>query len=183
MELFEDFITLDLSDYDKFGVAFPIGVFLTLLTLGIIVALFVIYFKNLYSTTLLSKLLRREAMSEESALTLAELKIDTTAIRNAITKGGRLGSMVKRVGEEKLTYEEFIALKKEKKYKEEKIDFESARFYLSAEKLPEIKTHIKYNTGTILQPIILSVVLIVIWVCLALFLDDLLYFINSSIKS
>ena len=177
-----DFLLVDLSDYDKFGIAFPLGVFITLLAVALIFTVFFIYYKKAATSTLISKLLRKNATSEVAALTLDELKINTLPIRLLISGGGKISQLVIQVGKENLSYEEYNALTKKKGYKEEKTDFSTARFYLSPDMLAEAKTEVKYNTGTILQPIIIAVAILLLWVLLAIFTDDLLYLINSNIK-
>jgi len=182
MDFIIDFLSLDLQSFDKFGTSFPVGIFLTLLLLALAVSTFFINYHKMQNTEILQKLLRKNATSADTALTLKELRIDRPSIRQALTKGGKLTFIVKKQGDTPITYEEYMARKKKRGYKEEKTNFDTARFYIDPEQMKRAESEVYHGSSSWLQPIIITLILCGIWFLLAMFTDDILAFINSCIK-
>ena len=183
MSFIKDFFFLNLIKYENILFYFPIGMLLTLLTVAMCAAVFVINHRNGYICAMIKQLLRHGATDETSAKTLKELHLDKTyGLKGALSRSGQLSFLVKRAGDVKISYEEFVKSQKKRGYKEEKIDFSEARFYLSQEQLNRAKGTLEKNGASLWKPILLSIIFIAIWVLLALFLPDLLDYINSSLK-
>ena len=180
----KNFFTLNLKDYSNIGINFPMGIFLIMLTVALIVAVFVINDYKSKTAELLKQMFRHEARDEESAKTLKALRIKSgLTIKHALSGEGRLKDLVRRVGEKKLTYEEYVALTKKRGYKEEKIDFESALFYLDEDNIQKAKRIYENDTSSIVRPILISIMLVAILVCLSFLVPELLTAINNSLAS
>ena len=182
MESLKRFLLLDLADFENLGVPFPIGLVLTGVILAIIIATFVINYRKLYTTHLLRQLIRHGATSEECAKTLSELRASSFAIRHALMRGGKLTYIVKMQGAEDQTYEEYVAKAKEKGYREERIDFSTARFYIPEDKLELAEKTLEHPTDGWLSPIIISVALVIFWFVAFKYTEVLLNLINGSSK-
>ena len=74
-----------------------------------------------------------------------------------------------------------MRLPKKDRYKSEKIDFGSSRFYIAPEQLDRARTTLDKTSSSIFKPVLIAVILIAIWLLLALLLPDLLSYINSSL--
>ena len=179
MKFIKDFLFLNLADYENIGINMPIGAVLIFLTDAMIVFAFYTNYIKTSSSALCSRLLRYGAIGEEKGKKLRELRLDgSLGIKMALKSGGELSSIVKRVGEKKMTYEEYVEASSKKGYKEEKIDLGEASFYIVPEKTDSAKKIASAN-HSILSPVILSVVLVGILVLCAFFLPDLLALINK----
>jgi hypothetical protein len=181
MEFIKNFIFLNLNSYENFGVDFPLGLFLVLLMAGICLASFYLNYYKSQTTALYKQLLRHGATSEEGAKTLGELRLSASrTLRLALSRGGELASIVKRAGEIKPTYEEYVEKSSKRGYKPEKINFEEARFYIEEGKTDKAKRLIEHSSPALWKPILLAIALAVLLVLMALFLPDLLALINKA---
>lgn len=179
----KDFFLLNLNDYSNININFPIIIFLFAFAISLSIVFFIINARAMRSVNLVKQLLRHEAHDEKSAKTLRELKIkEDFLMRNMLSqKTGRLASIVCRVGDTRMTYEEYMKLVKGKNYKEERIDFSTARFFVSKEREELAKRMIDRDNSSILKPILISIFVFAVVACLALITPDLLSYINRSI--
>ncbi len=182
MSFILDFLLLDLAQYENFGISFPIGFFITILLLALSCACFVINYRKMYTTEALRRFIRLEALSEKKAKTLTELRLDKRAIRSALSRSGQLTYLIRRVGEQMLTPEEYTAKKKSRTLKEEKIDFTSAKFYLDPEKIKRAENEIANGSTSWWQPAVLTAIFVAIFILLAIFAKDILFAINESVS-
>ena len=84
------------------------------------------------------------------------------------------------VGRTKPTYEEYMALSKEKRHTDEKIDFETARFFIPKENVGKA-TMIKDKENPSVQRTVLVCILIVaLTVCLMLLMPGILTLISNA---
>ncbi len=180
-KLIYDFFFINLKDYPNIGIDFEINVFLLVLTVALCVSFFFInHYRNMMQS-IIKQLTRHGAKDEESAKTLTELGLDRAfALKWALSRGGQLSRVVARVGEKTYTYEEYVALSKQKGgIKDEKIDFAEARFYIR-ESANDRAKHILENYGTSTPRAVLYCVLfLAMYVCLALSMPELLSLINN----
>lgn len=183
MDFIVDFLLLDLKDFENFGISFPIGLFTTLFLLALSCACFVINYRKMYTTEVLRQLFRHESTSPENAKTLKALRLDRASIRSALSRSGHLTYLVRRVGEETLTYEQYRSKKKNRTLKEEKINFSEAKFYLDPEKIKRAENEIANGSTSWWQPTILTTVFIAIFIFLAIFGSDILSAINNSVST
>ena len=183
MEFLKDFFFLNLSDYENIKFDFPLGIFSVFLTVVMILAVFVIAHQNIGQTHLLRQLIRREAISEENAKSFAELGIDgSLSAKFAYLCGGQIRKIVKVAGREEKTYEEHIAESKKRGYKEEKIDFKNARFYIESEMIEKGKRIVSEGEVSYLKPIIISVAILALFFLFAAFSDEILSLVNSWLQ-
>lgn len=184
MGFLKDFFFLDLSDYENFGMSFPLGLFLILLTIGISSALFVINYNKMIMATALKKLLRHKATDELSAKTLSDLGLDgVKKLKHALSHSGQLSYIVKRVGAEEITYDEYLSKSKEKGFKEEKIDFSTEKFYISPDKIDRAKKILEEDNSSFTKPIVLTAVMVAVLILFAILAPDVLSAINSSLEA
>ena len=184
MKILKDFFFLNLIGFENIGIYFPIGVFLILLcAVGCFSVFFLTYYKK-YTRTLYSQLLRHNAIGEESAKTLLELRITPSfMLRSSLSrKNGQLTYIVKRVGEEQISYEEYIKRARERKNKEEKIDFYTARFYIPKERRDTAKKLLEGGEPSWIIAGILSVLFVGLLVLAVFTARDFLSLINGLIK-
>ena len=183
MEFIKDFWSLNLNQYENIGLYFPVGVFLVLLCVVMSGAAFFLTYYKRNTVTLYKQLLRHEATCEDKAKTLRELRLDAShAIRSALSKSsGQLTYVVKRVGEVKENYEEYIKKSKGRGYKPEKINFDEARFYIAEDKVDIAKKNVSGAEPAWWKPIAITVTMVVIVVLLAIFLPDILSAMNKNL--
>ena len=176
---FEDFIDnyifLNTKDYFGNAVDFPINIILLSLAVGLTAAIFVITFHRRYTARLMMQLLRHNAIGEENAKTLGEIHITPGFfLKSSLSKTCQLTSIVKRVGAITYTYEEYEKLSREKGFKEEKIDFESAKFYILPEMATKAKTINDEGEPSYVKAALSGVLILSVFVCLALFMPEIL---------
>lgn len=180
-KLLYDFFFLNLKDYPNIGIDFEINVFLLVLTLALCVSFFFVNHHRSMMQTIVKQLTRHEATDEDSAKTLTELGLGRAfVLKWALSRPGLLTRIIGRVGEKSYTYEEYVALSKKKGgLKEEKIDFNEARFYIRESGAERAKLILE-NYGTSLPRAILYCVLfLVLYVCIALSMPEILSLIDS----
>ena len=183
LEDLKEFFFLNLNDYSNIEISFPIGIFLILITVALCVFAFLYAYRRIIIVGVLKQLLRHDATNEENAKTLSKLHVhDGFLLKNMLSKtSGQLKSIVCRKGETKMTYEQYLILSKAKGYKEEKIDFSCAEFYINPEKLDDAKKIVESESPSMIKPLLMSILLLVLLLCVSLTLPQLLDYINNSI--
>jgi len=182
MDFIKDFLSLNLSQYENFGVNFPIGAFLSIFSLAMCVAFFIYNYQKRYTALILKQLLRHSATSAETAKTLKDLHLENNFyLKSALSGSGQLSHLVKSSENLKPTYEEYISNAKKRGFKEAKINFDNARFYISEEKMSRVKRIVETNNTEWWRPVLFSAILILLLVILSIFLPDILQAINSSV--
>ena len=109
------------------------------------------------------------------------MRIDGWRTRLLLSSSDRLKKLVGRVGEREYTYEEFVRLNKEKKYKEEKIDFATARFYLREEGIGRSRHIVEVGHTSMLNTVLFSILIFAIYVCILLLMPEILTVINNML--
>ena len=181
MRVIKEFFFLNLSRFENIGIYFPIGVFLILLCAVACFSVFYLTYYKMYTRSLYKQLLRHNAINEESAKTLSEMRLDSSfAIRASLSRrNGQLTYIVKRAGEEDVSYEEYIDKEKKRENREEKIDFASARFYIPKERVDRAKRILESAEPSWVIAGILSALFIGLLVLSMFFAYDALAFING----
>ena len=139
-EFYTRFFLINTNEYYNLGADLWINKLLFIL-MPIVVLIWVGYHLVRNNTFLIVKrLAKRDAMSEDNAKTLAELGLaDRKILKWMLSGDGRITRLVKRKGAPVYTYEEYVEAQKRRKKKstdgaldpgKEKIDFETAEFYL-----------------------------------------------------
>ena len=178
----KEFLNLNLNDYENIGINFPLGLFLILITVAISISAFIISKRRGDRAVFLKQLSRHEAFSAESAKTLVELRISPTYfLKKMLTQSGELTSIVKRVGASTYSYEEYVKLSKSRSFKEEKIDFATAKFYISDTGRDRARGLYERESPSLARPIMLCVMLFVMLICLSFLIPELLTLLNQSL--
>ena len=125
------------------------------------------------------QLVRHEAYTEELAKTLAELRVDNTfVVKRVLSNNNILTKIVARAGAKAYSYEEYVALSKEERDAVEKIDFDTAAFYIREDKKNFALSVIeKYNTS-IAKTILAVAFVAVMCVCIISCMPGILNVIN-----
>ena len=181
--ILKKYFFLNLKDYPNIGVDIYINQVILIFTVGIIIASFLINYNRTGINLIVKRLLRKKAMAPDSALTISELGISSYRTRSLLKSSGQLKKLVARVGEESLTYEEYTKLIKNKKYKEERLDFTSARFYLREEMIGRSRHIVEAGTTSMLNAVLFAVLLISVYICLSLLMPDILNLINNMLAN
>ena len=176
-----EYLSINLKSYENIGIDLEINKLLFLVAFALCAVFFVVNYKRSLISEAIRQLLRHGALSEDSAKTLGELGLsDSRGIRKELSGDSQLRRMVMIVGEKKLTYEEYVALQKQKK-KPDAPDLDTARIYIAPESLERAKfIYNNYNTS-IMKTLLLCVFCLAISVCLMLLSPGLLSLINSSL--
>lgn len=179
-----DFFFLNLNEYSNINVDFQINIALFAIAIGICVAAIAITLYRSSLQKIIKQLTRFEAKDEASARTLAELGLEKSLIlKMALSREGRLTRMIGRVGEVKYTYEEYIALSKEKGFRHEKVDFTVAQFYIRDDKQDDARNIIENYGASIYRALLYCVLVIALYVCLMIFMPEILTVINNAMGS
>ena len=182
-----DYLSLNLADYDNIGIDFEISKFLLIVLAGLCVSFFVLDWHRGYMLLAVKKLFRHGALDENSAKTLAELGIERSlSVKWALSSDTRLSKIMKRVGAPEYTYEEYVALMKErkkqkKKTADERPDFVNDRFYINPKRLDEARAIEQSYSSSFLKTLLFCLMFAIIFVGITLIMPELLSLINSSI--
>ena len=146
-EFYTRFFLINTNEYPNLGADLWINKVLFIL-LPIVVLIFIGFHLVRNNTFLIVKrLAKRNAMGEDSAKTLKDLGLaDKKILRLMLSGDGQITRLVKRKGAPTYTYEEYVAAQKKKKKtvedmaneencnptRKDKIDFETAEFYLDS---------------------------------------------------
>ena len=181
-KIFYDFFLINLKDYPNIGGDLYINVLLLCVALGICATAIVVTLYRSSLQRLIKQLTRLGAESEESARTLREMGLEKSIVlRMALSREGRLTRLVGRVGEVKYTYEEYLALSKQKGFRHEKIDFTTAEFYIREEHTAEAKNIIDNYGASMLRAVLYSVGVIAVYVCVMFFMPEILSLIDAAL--
>ena len=179
IELIKLFFSVNLKDYENLKLDFEINKFILVAFIGVLIAIIIssIYRSSVYLLT--SRLLRKEALGEDNAMTLSELGINLFRIRYVLSGNSRLKDIINRVGELKPTYEEYVAQMKAKKKTPDKIDFEEAKFYISLENTDKAKEIVLKSNTSVLNIILFCVLLFILTVALIILMPEILGWLNG----
>ena len=176
---FKHYFFINLKDYPSFGFDFPITVVLFCFLIAMIFTTIVVNYKRRKIEEMISALTRHKAFDEENAKTLSELSLDKRVFSGILSSDGQLTKMVARVGEIKMSYDEFVALTKTKGYKEEKPDYDTARFYIKDEGRDRARRVIELGSASTLNTLLFCLLLVAVFICLALLMPGILSALNS----
>ena len=180
-EFYKKFFLLNLKEYSNINIDFPITALLFAVSIAFIAVIIIVNFRRNRTELLVRQLKRHKAISEETALTLSEIKLDNFIFRKLLSAEGQLTKLVGRAGEKKYTYEEYIALTKGKD-KSETINFEKARFYLRAESNERITHILEGGSPTVLNTVLLCILVLAAFVCISFIMPGILNIINNLLE-
>ena len=179
----KEYLSVNLNDYENIGTNFEINKFILICAIALCVVAFYVNYRRALMVNIVKQLLRKNAINEENAKTLEELNLDSSrGIKKAIFASSQLRRLICIVGENRPTYDEYVAAQKEKK-KIDSPDPSTVRIYIKAESLDRAK-HI-YNTYnvSILNTLLACVLIITFGVCLVLVIPELLTLINDTLAA
>lgn len=177
-----DFFFLNLNEYSNINVDLQINIVLFAVAIAICVSAVIITLYRSSLQKIIKQLTRLEATDEASARTLAEMGLEKSIfIKMALSREGRLTRMIGRVGEVQYTYEEYLELSKKKGFRHEKVDFASAEFYIRPDKQDEARNIIENYGASMYRTVLYCVMVIAVYVCLMLFMPEILTLINDAI--
>ncbi len=180
-EFYNKYLSINLNDYSNIGIDLEISKILFCFLVGLIIVTVIINYRRASMILIIKKLLRHEVLSEDKAKTLSELDADNFGTRLSLRSDKRLLQVVKRAGEKQYTYEEYSALIKSKDFKEEKINFDEAKFYLNESTLDDAKKIVDVPAPSVVNTILFCVLLVAIYICIILIIPELLNLINNLI--
>lgn len=179
--LFLQYVFLNFKDYKNLGFNFPIGLILIFFAIVFPIAVFVINKRKNTVTLVVKQLTRHEAFSEESAKTLSALRLSNIkSLKKSLFYGGQLSSMIKIVGYQKPSYEEYVKSKKEKK-KLDKPNFDEMKIFISPDSKEKAETIAEAEITPIWKPVVISAAGVIIIAILFIFMPEILDFLNKSI--
>ena len=94
---------------------------------------------------------------------------------------GRISRIITSTNKKEYTYEEYTALIKDKKFKEEKIDFENDRFFIKEGSVDEANAIIEGSNPTVVSTILFGLLILASCMCIIFIMPGLLNLINSLI--
>ena len=180
----KEYLSLNLKDFENIGIDFEINKFLVLVGLSLCIASFIISRRRALLCEMIKQLFRHGATSEEGAKTLGDLGLlGSRGIRRALISDSQMRKLVNFVGERNLSYEEYIALSREKKKTFDVPDFNTARFFVPEKSLDRAK-HV-YNTysTSLIHTVLLCLLCISVTVCLIMLSPSIVALVNSSLAS
>lgn len=132
---------------------------------------------------LVVKLIRHEAFTEDSAKTLEDLGLaKSLIIPYLLSRENMLSKIVKIRGKREYTYEEYLALSKEERLAEEKIDVSKSALYIPEES-SERARHIKEKYMMSKAKLVLACVFVfLIYIIVASSMSEILNVINNLLK-
>ena len=184
-EFYTRFFLINTNEYPNLGADLWINKVLFVL-MPIVVLIFISYQLVRNNTFLIVKRLsKRNATSTDNAKTLKDLGLaDRKILKWMLSGDGRITRIVKRKGAHVYTYEEYVEAQKRKKKAtdgtadnhlgKEKIDFETAEFYLNSEENDRImKICEKYEVRT-RNTVIMSIAIAVGFIIVMLLMHEIL---------
>lgn len=178
-EFYDSFICLNLNQYKNLKVDFEINKFLIIALVGLVAAIIIINYVRSSMYLTVNKLIRHEAIGEENAKTVGELGLNLRRVKRCLASSSQLKTIISRVGEEKLSYEEYIAKCKSKDKTLDKIDFEIAKFYVIKEKTDEARELGLKSKSLVLNTVLFCVLSVVAVVCLIFLMPEILTLVNN----
>ena len=179
--LFFKHLFLDFSDYSNIKISFPIGLVTMFLCIALCVMVFLVSYKEATNAKIAVQLLRHEAKSEDTAVSLKKLRLNEKRYKKALSGTGKLTKMVVRAGYARPTYEEYVSAKNS-----EKRDFfppvtDDDKFYIAKDSLDAAELLANADRSTVVKPIVLSLVILVVFSLLFIFMPDILNAVNAWI--
>ena len=178
-EFYNKYFLINTNEFPNIGMDLEINKILFCFLLGLIVTTVIYNYRTEGNSRLIKKLLRYEAFSEDNAKTLDELGLNNFNSRLSLSGSGRIKKIISRVGETAMSFEEYTEALKNKSYKEEKIDFKEARFYLNEKSLEDEKRIAETNNTSLLNTILLCVLMTTVYVFVMFLMPSILTVINN----
>lgn len=173
---FETYVLVNLKDYFGEGYDMQPMLWLLFLTVGVCLACFALHFTKNMQYTLVKQLLRHKAQDASSAKSLTDLGLAShVLLRSALKRGGAINRLIDRVGTETLTYEQYVAMQKDKEARRRlSVDPREQSFYISTEKREAAERILAEGSASVLRPIAACAAVLLFYLLLALVFPSLL---------
>lgn len=202
---YKDYICLNTKDYTNIGFNFEIVKVLLITAVALCAVFCMMDFHKKTAYLIIKQLMRHEAKDPASAKTLSELGLaQNKSVRRAITTSSQIRSVVGRVGEKELTYEEFLALEKKKKensffhkiFKKKKnadaepatketvepsCDVDSIGLYIKGDRVDYASRIYNGADISVLRMVLRCVLVMAVAVCFTMLMPELLTLVNNML--
>ncbi|MBQ8688944.1 MAG: hypothetical protein IJ515_01105 [Clostridia bacterium] len=174
----KEYFLLDVGQYFD-GVSFLINIFILSICLGICAAAVCVTVHKRYTADIIRQLLRHGACSPDKAKTLSEIHLENSFfLKSALSRNGQLTYIVKMAeNEDKDIGGGVEAVESREKYRKDKIDFDTARFFISEERLDRAKTVNEEKVPNYFNTVIVCLLVMSVAFIVTLFMPDILAFI------
>ena len=178
-DLFQRYISINLSDYSNINVDLEINKIVLLILLGLLISTVVISYKRAIIIRVAKKLLRHEALDEQSAVTLDAIHLNSFFVKREIEGETRLHRLVGVKGEKDLSYEEYVSKSKSKEEKREESENKERAFYIRGERLDEVKKIASQKDITALNTLLLCILYVIVFVSIVFLMPEILTIVNK----
>lgn len=180
MDFYKEYFLINLKDYKNIGFDLEIVKLLFIVAIAAVVAIIAINYIRYTRRILVKKLMRREALTEDSAVTLDEIELNHARYRRALDPYKKLSDIIGRVGEKEYTYDEYVELLKDENFSDE-IDFKTARFYIRADEIDQANKINESSDALVLHTVMECAFIIAVFACLIFLMPSILEAINTML--
>ena len=190
-EFYEKYLTLNLYEY--VGVDLPINLVILAVALALCAACFYVGHKQNTEALILRKLIRSASFGEACAKTVSELGLNANryAMRILSLESGSIRTVVARLGERKLSYEEYIAAEREMKKlsRKERREREmnelneekpEPSFYIHEDMKNEAKRLFERNTSSPLKTALYCIIILAFAIAVIMLMPMILELIRTA---
>ena len=179
----ESYFSVNLKDYPNINIDLPINAVIFAVTLGVCIAVIALHVQSSAYNLLIKQLLRHSALGESEAKSLSDLGLsESRAVRRALLSVGRLRGVVVQRGAKEYSYEEYVKLQRERALPKSDIDFDTAEFYIPKDRRDEAERIREKTTSTLTRTVFTCLFILAVFVCISLFMPELLDFINTALE-
>ena len=180
----EDYLSVNLKDYSAIGIDLEISKVILAALVVFCVACFAINHYRSFMATTMKKFFRHKAFSEDTAVTLRELGLDSSrSLKHALSSDTRISKIIKRVGAPALTYEEYCSISRDKEKRKALLpNFESDKFYIAEKEMDNARNIHDNYTGSITKTAFFCLLLAIIFISITFLMPEILSFINGLLS-
>ena len=173
---------INLEDYENIN----FGLEINKVVLGTFIAIIVgIVLLNTYRGSIrfmVMQLKRHNATDEESAKTLKELGLDSSRVlKKLLSSQNMLTKTVSRVGAVEYDYETYVKMDKAARREAERVDFDSARFYINADESNRAAFIIERYAVSIPKTLVTCLFFVILCGCIIACMPGILNVLNDLI--
>ena len=176
-----DVVLLNLNEFENIGINFYVNIFFFFLAVAICVAAVIYDYKRNQAYLLVKQLIRHKATSEESSKKLNELGLDNFRMKRFVTSGYIVSRVVKFVGKEEYSYEEYVKMNKAARKKAEKIDFSTVSLYISEENMPTANKIVAEYRASVVRLLVFALLVVLVYVGIAAVSSEVFNYINNAL--
>ena len=180
----EDYLSVNLKDYSAIGIDLEISKIILIALVAFCIASFAINHHRSFMATTMKKFFRHKAFSEDTAVTLQELGLDSSrSLKHALSSDTRISKIIKRVGAPTLTYEEYRVISRDKEKRGMlSPNFEVDKFYIAEKEMDNAKNIHNNYTGSVVKTAFFCLLLAIIFIGITFLMPGILSFINGLLS-